>query len=109
MLREAAAFAACCGTIRLATDSGRAGYHWLVTELLRPDRYDLVLACGPTVMMKNAARMCAEKGTPCFVSLEKKMACGIGACLGCTCETRGGEGRSVCKNGPVFDATEVFF
>ena len=45
----------------------------------------------------------------CFVSLEKKMACGIGACLGCTCETKGGEGKSVCKNGPVFDATEVFF
>ena len=48
-------------------------------------------------------------GTPCFVSMEKKMACGIGACLGCTCETKGGEGKSVCKNGPVFDATEVFF
>ena len=46
--------------------------------------------------------------TPCFVSLEKKMACGIGACLGCTCETRSGEGKSVCKNGPVFDAAEVF-
>ena len=69
----------------------------------------VVLVCGPTVMMKNAARLCAEKGTPCFVSMEKKMACGIGACLGCTCETKGGEGKSVCKNGPVFDATEVFF
>ena len=62
-----------------------------------------------TVMMRNAARLCAEKGTPCFVSMEKKMACGIGACLGCTCETKSGEGKSVCKNGPVFDATEVFF
>ena len=70
--------------------------------------YDVVLVCGPTVMMRNAARLCAEKGTPCFVSLEKKMACGIGACLGCTCETRSGEGKSVCKNGPVFDAAEVF-
>ena len=74
-----------------------------------PADYDVVLVCGPTVMMKNAARLCAEKGTPCFVSMEKKMACGIGACLGCTCETKGGEGKSVCKNGPVFDATEVFF
>ena len=42
------------------------------------------------------------------MSLEKKMACGIGACLGCTCETKSGEGKSVCKNGPVFDAMEVF-
>ena len=74
-----------------------------------PADYDVVLVCGPTVMMRNAARLCAEKGTPCFVSMEKKMACGIGACLGCTCETKSGEGKSVCKNGPVFDATEVFF
>ena len=43
------------------------------------------------------------------MSMEKKMACGIGACLGCTCETKSGEGKSVCKNGPVFDATKVFF
>ena len=78
------------------------------TQLYDPADYDVVLVCGPTVMMRNAARLCAEKGTPCFVSLEKKMACGIGACLGCTCETRSGEGKSVCKNGPVFDAAEVF-
>ena len=79
-----------------------------LTQLYDPADYDAVLVCGPTVMMRNAARLCAEKGTPCFVSLEKKMACGIGACLGCTCETRSGEGKSVCKNGPVFDAAEVF-
>ena len=60
-------------------------------------------------MMKNAARLCAEKGTPLLCEHGKEDACGIGACLGCTCETRGGEGKSVCKNGPVFDATEVFF
>ena len=69
----------------------------------------LFTADGSETVMRNAARLCAEKGTPCFVSMEKKMACGIGACLGCTCETKGGEGKSVCKNGPVFDATEVFF
>ena len=90
-------------------DTGAVGFHGFVTQLYDPADYDVVLVCGPTVMMKNAARLCAEKGTPCFVSMEKKMACGIGACLGCTCETRGGEGKSVCKNGPVFDATEVFF
>ena len=95
--------------VELHTDTGAVGFHGFVTQLYDPADYDAVLICGPTVMMKNAARICAEKGTPCFVSLEKKMACGIGACLGCTCETRGGEGKSVCKNGPVFDATEVFF
>ena len=95
--------------VKVSTDTGAVGFHGFVTQLYDPADYDVVLVCGPTVMMRNAARLCAEKGTPCFVSLEKKMACGIGACLGCTCETRGGEGKSVCKNGPVFDATEVFF
>ena len=94
--------------VKVATDTGAVGFHGFVTQLYDPADYDVVLVCGPTVMMKNAARLCAEKGTPCFVSLEKKMACGIGACLGCTCETKSGEGKSVCKNGPVFDATEVF-
>ena len=50
--------------------------------------------------------LCREKGTACLVSLEKKMACGVGACLGCTCHTTGG-GRSVCKDGPVFRSGEV--
>ena len=95
--------------VKVSTDTGAVGFHGFVTQLYDPADYDAVLICGPTVMMKNAARLCAEKGTPCFVSMEKKMACGIGACLGCTCETRGGEGKSVCKYGPVFDATEVFF
>lgn len=95
--------------VKVSTDTGAVGFHGFVTQLYDPADYDVVLVCGPTVMMKNAARLCAEKGTPCFVSLEKKMACGIGACLGCTCETKGGEGKSVCKHGPVFDATEVFF
>ena len=94
--------------VKVSTDTGAVGFHGFVTQLYDPADYDAVLVCGPTVMMKNAARLCAEKGTPCFVSLEKKMACGIGACLGCTCETKSGEGKSVCKNGPVFDATEVF-
>jgi dihydroorotate dehydrogenase electron transfer subunit len=95
-------------SVKVSTDTGAVGFHGFVTQLYDPADYDVVLVCGPTVMMRNAARLCAEKGTPCFVSLEKKMACGIGACLGCTCETRSGEGKSVCKNGPVFDAAEVF-
>ena len=94
---------------KIAVVGGGIGTAPMFTQLYDPADYDVVLVCGPTVMMKNAARLCAEKGTPCFVSMEKKMACGIGACLGCTCETKGGEGKSVCKNGPVFDATEVFF
>ncbi len=96
------------GLVKVSTDSGRVGFHGFVTQLYDPADYDAVLVCGPAAMMKNAARLCAEKGTPCLVSLEKKMACGIGACLGCTCETASGAGKSVCKDGPVFAGEEVF-
>ena len=95
------------GIVKVSTDSGRVGFHGFVTQLYDPAEYDIVLICGPTPMMRNAARLCAEKGTPCQVSLEKKMACGIGACLGCTIETAAGA-KSVCKDGPVFAGTEVF-
>ena len=95
------------GIVKVSTDSGRVGFHGFVTQLYDPADYDMVLICGPTPMMKNAARLCAEKGTPCLVSLEKKMACGIGACLGCTIETASGA-KSVCKDGPVFAGKEVF-
>ena len=95
------------GIVKVSTDTGAVGFHGFVTQLYDPADYDVVLVCGPTVMMRNAARLCAEKGTPCFVSLEKKMACGIGACLGCTCHTKIGP-VTVCKDGPVFNAQEVF-
>ncbi len=100
-------FAPLCGKVQLATDSGRFGFHGFVTQLLRPEEYDLVLCCGPEPMMRAVAALCEEKGTACQVSLERKMACGIGACLGCTCHTSTG-GRCVCKEGPVFDSKEVF-
>lgn len=95
--------------VKVSTDTGRVGFHGFVTQLYDPADYDIVLVCGPAVMMRNAARLCAAKGTPCLVSLEKKMACGIGACLGCTCEEKGGGGKSICKDGPVFNAGEVCF
>ena len=101
------AFEPYCSSIAIATDSGAAGHHGLVTDLLDPKQYDLVLTCGPTVMMRGVAKLCAEAGTPCKASLEHKMACGLGACLGCTCHTKVGP-KTVCKDGPVFDAGEVF-
>ena len=91
----------------LATDDGSEGFHGFVTQILNPADFDLVLCCGPTPMMKAVAKICKEAGTPCMVSLENKMACGIGACLGCTCHTDTGA-RCVCKEGPVFNAEEVF-
>ena len=101
------AFLPYCGAISVATDSGAVGYHGLVTGILHPEAFDLVLTCGPNVMMQGVYRLCASKGVPCLASLERKMACGLGACLGCTCHTKVGP-RTVCQDGPVFKAEEVF-
>lgn len=92
-----------CAAISVATDSGAVGYHGLVTGILHPEEFDLVLTCGPNVMMQGVYRLCAEKGVPCLASLERKMACGLGACLGCTCHTKVGP-KTVCQDGPVFPA-----
>ena len=83
------------------------GHHGLVTDLLNPADYSLVLTCGPMVMMRGVAKLCAAAEVRCLASLEGKMACGLGACLGCTCHTKVGP-KTVCKDGPVFDAQEVF-
>ena len=65
-----------------------------------------VLCCGPEVMMKAVVNMCKEKGVKVYVSMEKHMACGVGACLVCTCKTKDGHKRT-CKDGPVFDGYYV--
>ena len=64
-------------------------------------------ACGPAPMMRAAAQAARDARAKLYVSLEKHMACGVGACLGCTCKTSGGNKR-VCKDGPVFFYEEVF-
>ena len=63
-------------------------------------------ACGPAPMLRAAAKQAQEEQARLYVSLEKHMACGVGACLGCTCQTTGGAKR-VCKDGPVFRYEEV--
>ncbi len=63
-------------------------------------------ACGPAPMLRAAAGQAEAANARLYVSLEKRMACGVGACLGCTCQTAGG-GKRVCKDGPVFDYREV--
>ncbi|MEY8416295.1 dihydroorotate oxidase B, electron transfer subunit [Tissierella praeacuta DSM 18095] len=91
--------------IFIATEDGSNGHKGFVTELFDPSKYDLVLTCGPTPMMEVVIKMC-EGQVPVYVSMESRMACGIGACLGCTIETIRGMER-VCKEGPVFKGEEV--
>lgn len=91
--------------IFVATDNGVMGHKGFVTELFNPMEYDLVYTCGPTPMMKVAMNICRDK-VPLYVSMENRMACGIGACLGCTVETIRGIER-VCKEGPVFRGVDI--
>jgi len=92
--------------VQLATEDGCAGTRGLCTDLFDPGMFDSVAACGPAPMMARVAALCAAAQVPCQVSLEARMACGVGACLVCACATVQGN-RRVCADGPVFDATEV--
>lgn len=92
----------------ICTDDGSEGFHGLVTQHpeFRPADYDLVQICGPLPMMKAAAAVCAAAGTTTEVSLENRMACGLGACLCCVEDTKKGN-VCVCKDGPVFNIKEL--
>ena len=90
----------------LTTNTGKYGHKGFVTDVLKPEDYDVVLCCGPEIMMKKVIEMCKEKNVKIQVSMEKHMACGVGACLVCTCKTKDGHKRT-CKDGPVFDGYYV--
>ncbi len=95
-----------------ATDDASAGIAGFCTgpaaEELARGGYGGVYCCGPEPLMKAVAALAAEAGVPCWVSLEKRMACGVGACLSCVVDTTAGKRRS-CIDGPVFDAREVIW
>jgi dihydroorotate dehydrogenase electron transfer subunit len=103
--------------LRTATDDGSAGYHGLVTDLLRCDLagYEpgemMIFACGPAAMIRSLGSLLNKSAFRCQVSLEERMACGIGACLGCAVAMIDSEGktvyRKVCRDGPVFDIREI--
>jgi len=101
-----------CRRVEVATDDGSEGEHGFVTavsgRLLRDERFDVVYTCGPEPMQRIVVAQAAEAGVQCQVSLERLMACGIGACLSCVVTTRSGL-RRACVDGPVFDAEEVTF
>lgn len=103
--------------LRTATDDGSAGYHGLVTDLFRRDLggYNpgetMIYACGPAAMIRSLGVILGNSAVRCEVSLEERMACGIGACLGCAVATTEGDGkivyRRVCNDGPVFDIRRI--
>ncbi|MCL2086481.1 MAG: dihydroorotate dehydrogenase electron transfer subunit [Oscillospiraceae bacterium] len=98
----------------ICTQDGSVGTKGLVTEplnkLLESDDVGVVYACGPVPMLKAVAEICTRANVLCRVSLEERMACGVGACAGCACKSVGETGEQmvrVCKEGPVFNAREV--
>lgn len=110
----------------ICTDDGSRGYQGSVTAMFESDiellkhnigGYDpeetMIYACGPTAMVRALGHLLNENPVRCQVSLEERMACGLGACLGCAVAVHGeggkGEYRRVCKDGPVFDLREIVF
>lgn len=90
-------------------DSVTVNVGGFVTDDIDPTKYDVIMTCGPEIMMKVLYKKCVSVGAtaPLYVSMENRMACGIGACLVCTCKTSGGNKRA-CKDGPVMLGSEVF-
>jgi NAD(P)H-flavin reductase len=80
----------------------------IVDYLSEPEEYDVIFGCGSTNMLKALKERCASKNVSCFISTESRMACGTGACLGCTICTVNGN-RRCCADGPIFSAGEILF
>jgi dihydroorotate dehydrogenase electron transfer subunit len=107
---------------QIATDDGSVGFNgpvtkclteWLDNNLKQPQQ-TIIYACGPEAMLAEVARIAGGKNIDCQVSMERRMACGIGVCQSCAVECKSaGSNETVyklcCKDGPVFDAKEVVF
>ncbi len=78
----------------------------IIVDSVDAQKDETIISCGPEKMMKALCKKIPDQ-LPVFLSLEARMACGVGACLGCTCQTRSGN-KKVCKDGPVFSREEVF-
>lgn len=95
----------------ITTDDGSVGIRGMITEALDAQKisaYSEVYACGPMPMLAYIQKICAEAGVKSWLSMENRMACGVGACLGCTIRTTEGNKRC-CKDGPVFDGAILDF
>lgn len=94
------------------TDDGSYGEKMNAVQAFEKDlqagnRPDVVLACGPTPMLRALKALVEQENLTCFVSLEERMGCGIGACVVCVCDLTNGKKARVCKDGPVFNIAEV--
>lgn len=103
------------GEVYISTEDGSVGTKGNVMDAIRENglEADIIYACGPTPMLRAIKAYAEENGIECYLSLEERMACGIGACLACVCQTKEKDHHSnvnnkrICKDGPVFLSTEV--
>ena len=101
--------------VYVATEDGSAGTKGNVLDAIRAEGVDgrVIYSCGPTPMLRALKQYAADKGIEAWISLEEKMACGIGACLACVCKSKDVDhhtnvhNKRICKDGPVFNAQEV--
>ena len=96
--------------VEVATEDGSKGTRGFVTDCpsLNDYKYDIWAVCGPMPMMKAVARIARSRDIECYVSLENKMACGLGACLCCVEKTVDGN-QCTCTSGPVFNAATLLW
>ena len=103
------------GEVIIATEDGSVGTKGNVLDAIRENalKADVIYACGPTPMLRALKQYAAENDIECRISMEERMACGIGACLACVCKTKEKDhhtnvnNKRICKEGPVFRAEEV--
>lgn len=103
------------GRLYISTEDGSVGTKGNVMDAIRENALeaDIIYACGPTPMLRAIKSYAEENGIECYLSLEERMACGIGACLACVCQSVEIDAHSnvhnkrICKDGPVFLSTEV--
>lgn len=99
----------------VSSDNGAVGTKGTVVDAIKANnlKADVIYACGPTPMLRALRDYADENGMTCYISMEERMACGIGACLACVCKTKEKDHHSnvnnkrICKEGPVFNAKEV--
>lgn len=105
------------GKVYVATEDGSTGTEGNVLDAIRENglKAEVIYACGPLPMLRALKEYAAKNQMECWVSLEERMACGIGACLGCVCKSENKDAHTnvknkrICKEGPVFRAEEVDF
>lgn len=103
------------GDVYVATEDGSVGTKGNVMNSIEANKLngDIIYACGPMPMLRAIKMYAEEKTIPAYISLEERMACGVGACLGCVCKTTKEDHHShvnnarICTDGPVFEAREV--